>query len=386
MNEQPVILKNHPLSLMLSKIEDPRDQEKVFYPLPEIFFLLIAASLSGCNELTEIQEFGKLKLSWLRRYYPYTRGIPSHDTLGRVLALVNKKSFERLFTEWVVEQFNLPEGELVNFDGKRLTSSANRADQSKSRSQGGRYAEIIVHAYASGAGIALAQRNVTEKINEVEGAYHLLDTLDLSGCCISGDSNFCGRDLIAKIISKKADYLLSLKGKSMRLFTEVKHAMADPEIEKESFITEEKGHGRHEKREYCAIPAAILPEHEIKGYDSLAQVIQVKRTRTIMQSGKHEEETHYYITSLDKSIEELANKIRAHWHIENKLHYVLDVLFEEDDSRVRTKNAATNFSLVRKISLNMLRQNKEKGSLKAHRLRCSLSDDYRSDILKFIMR
>lgn len=386
MEKQSVSLTTHSLSLMLSKIEDPRDEEKVFYPITEIFFLLITASLSGCNELTEIQEFGQQKISWLRGYYPFSKGIPSHDTLGRVLALVNKKSFEQLFTEWVVEQFHLPEGELVNFDGKRLASSADRADQSKSRSQGGRYAEIIVHAFAAGAGIALAQRNVTEKINELEGADHLLDALDLKGCCVSGDSNFCGRDLMAKIISKKADYLLSLKGKSMRLFTAVKQAMTDPKIEKDSFVTEEKGHGRHEKREYYSIPAATLPELEIKEYVGIAQVIQVKRSRITMRSGKHEEETHFYITSLKKPIKDLAGKIRAHWHIENKLHYVLDVLFEEDDSRLRTKNAATNLSLVRKISLNLIRQIKEKGNLKAHRLRCAFSDDYRSDILKSIMR
>lgn len=386
MDEQALSLKTHSLSLMLSKIEDPRDEEKVFYPIAEIFFLLITACLSGCNELTEIQEFGQQKISWLRGYYPFSKGIPSHDTLGRVLAMVNKKSFEQLFTQWVVEQFAIPEGELVNFDGKRLASSADRADQSKPRSEGGRYADIIVHAFASGAGIALAQRNVTEKINEVEGANDLLDTLDLKGCCVSGDSNFCGRDLIAKIISKKADYVLSLKGKSMRLFTAVKQAMADPSIEKDSFITEEKGHGRYEKREYYALPAANLPEAEIKGYVGLAQVIQVKRSRTIMRSGEHQEETHFYITSLNKPIEELAGKIRAHWHVENKLHYVLDVHFEEDDNRLRTNNAATNLSLVRKISLNLLRQKKDKGSLKAQRLRCAFSDEYRSNILKFIMR
>lgn len=386
MEKQDPIYKAHSLQLILSKIEDPRDVEKVYYPIEEIFFLLITASLSGCNELTEIQVFGEQKMDWLRQYYAYTKGIPSHDTLGRVLSLVNKNTFEHLFIQWVSQHFHIPEEELINFDGKRLASSANRADQSKSRSEGGRYAEVIVHAFASGASIVLAQCNVTQKMNEIEAARHFLNTLDLKGSCISGDSNFCGRDLIEKIIEKKADYLLALKGKSMRLFTATKQAMADQGIEKSIFTTEEKAHGRHEKREYRVIQASELQDSFTKGYVALAQIIEVKRYRKILQSGKEEEETHFYITSLNKPIEELAGKIRAHWHIENKLHYVLDVTFEEDDNRLRTKNAATNLSLVRKITLNLLRHKKGKGSMKTQRLQCALSDEHRSNILNSIMR
>ena len=235
--------REHSLKELLLKIEDPRDKDMVTYPISEIFFLLISASLSGCNEITEVHLFGKQKLEWLRSYFTYEKGIASHDTIGRVLSLVNKEAFEELFIAWVSQYFGLDAQELINLDGKRLASSATRADQSKAKSAGGRYAEVIVNAFACAAGIVLAHNNVTEQMDEVQGAKELLDSLDIGGCCISGDSNFCGRDLIKKIMERKADYLLALKGKSPKLYVAAQEAMADEQLTKTSFMTEEQGHG-----------------------------------------------------------------------------------------------------------------------------------------------
>ena len=372
---------------MLDSLEDPRNQKQAVYPLRELLFLLIAGTLCGYDELTVIASYGREKLSWLRKYYPYESGVPSHDTLNRVLGLIDKRAFEKLFVQWVACSFKLDVGELVNFDGKRLNSSADRADQCKKRVEGGQYAQIIVNVYAAGAGIVLAQNNVSDKMDEVKGAEELLGWLTLEGCCVTGDSNFCGCQLIKKIISSKADYLLALKGKSPKMLAAAKAAFACAQTPKVVFQTEETGHGRYEKRVYRAISAESLPSETASSYVKLSQVVEVTRLRTVTRTGKHMEETHYYITSLGSGIEQVSDKIRRHWSIENQLHYVLDVSYGEDACRSRTKNAATNLSLIRKITLNLLRKDPEPGSIKTKRMRLAVSEERLDNMLtKMMMR
>ena len=373
------------LAILLDSIEDPRSQKLAVYSLREIFFLLIAGTLCGYDELTVIASYGREKLGWLRKYYPYENGTPSHDTLNRVLGLVDKRVFEKLFVQWVAQSFGLEAGELVNFDGKRLNSSADRANQSKKRTEGGQYAQIIVNVYAAGAGIVLAQNNVSDKMDEAKGALELLGWLSLEGCCVSGDSNFCGRKLIQKAISSKADYLLALKGKSPKILEAAKAAFACAQTPKAVFQAEEAGHGRHEKRVYRAISAESLPGEVAGSYTQLSQAVEVMRSRTVTRTGKHMEETHYYLASLESGIEQLADKIRRHWSIENQLHYVLDVSYGEDACRCRVKNAATNLSLIRKITLNLLRKDPAPGSIKTKRMRLAVSEQRLDDIFEKIM-
>lgn len=373
------------LVLLLDNMEDPRNVKLAVHPLPEILFLLVVGTLCGYDELTVIASYGREKVDWLRKYYPYQSGVPSHDTLNRVLGLIDKRAFEKLFVQWVAQSFDLADGELINIDGKRLNSSADRASQSKKRTEGGEYAQIIVNVYAAGAGIVLAQNNVTDKMDEVKGAHELLDWLSLEGCCVSGDSNFCGRKLIHKVISSKADYLLALKGKSPKILEAAKAGFDCAQIPKVVFQTEETGHGRHEKRVYRAISAQSLPSAVTSSYAQLNQVVEVMRSRTVTRTGKYMEEIHYYLTSLESDPEQLADKIRRHWSIENQLHYVLDVSFGEDACRSRSKNAASNLSLIRKISLNLLRLDPEPGSIKTKRMRLAVSDQRRDDLFEKIM-
>ena len=385
MEKQTELKPLNSLSAMLDGLEDPRSQKQAVYPLQEILFLVIVGTLCGCDELTAIAAYGKEKQAYLRKYYPYEYGIPSHDTLNRVLGLLDKRAFEKLFVQWVAGIFRLDAGELVNFDGKRLNSSADRACQSKSRAEGGQYAQVIVNVYAAGAGIVLAQNNVSDKMDEVNGAKELLGWLSLEGCCVTGDSNFCGRQLIEQIIAAKADYLLALKGKSPKMLAAAKEAFACQQIRKTVFQTEDTGHGRYEKRVYRAICAKSLSVEIASTYAKLSQVIEVKRLRTETRNGKHMEETHYYITSLESSIEQVADKIRRHWAIENQLHYVLDVSFGEDACRSRTQNAATNLSLTRKITLNLLRNKNIPGSIKTKRMLLAVSEDRLDDMLEKTM-
>lgn len=383
MENQEVRDPSHSLGRMLVQLPDYRLAKNVHYPLAEILFVLIVANLCGYEALDLVRSFGKEKLAWLRRYFPYEHGIASADTFGRVLGRLDKAAFEQLFIHWVAQHFDLSPGELVNLDGKRLASSADRADQSKKRGEGGRYAEIIVNVFASGAGLVLAQRNVSEKMDEVQGALDLLGWLDLEGCCVTGDSNFCARNVIDKIIEGKAHYLLALKGKSPHLFAAVQASFEAPQSEAmATYTTEEQGHGRWEKRVYRSLPVRQLDQRCTESYRHLEQVIEVTRYRRINQSGRESMEVAFYLTSLQEPLELVADKIRRHWSIENQLHWVLDVEFGEDQSRKRQGYLASNMSLVRKIALNLLRRQPDAGSLKAKRMKCAISDEYRDNLFK----
>jgi len=376
----------HPFRETLDQIGDSRNQKIIHYSVPEVLFLVLIGSLCGIDELTVIETFGEEKLSWLQKYYPYKKGTPSHDTLSRVLGMIDKNKFEELFVAWVADHFKI-EADVINIDGKRLSSSANRSDQSKKKGQGGKYAQIIVNAYAQGAGIALAQNNVSDKMDELKGALQLLDWLSLEGCCITGDSNFCRAKIINKVIENKANYMLGLKQNNPTAYDLAEQAFANKEIEKTTFETREKGHGREEVRIYKAISVNESSIELKTRFPNLQQIVQVYRERKVVRKDKQSTEVHYYITDLKSPIEQLADTIRKHWSIENQLHYVLDVSFKEDQSRVRIKNAATNFSVIRKMSFNILKSNKDKGSMKSKRMRCAISDSKRETILNnFMMR
>lgn len=365
----------------ISCIEDPRYEVIVHYTLPEILFLLLAGSVSYCNSLSEIATFGEEKIDWLRGYFPYKHGAPSHDTLSRVLGMIDPDSFQAWFIGWVAKKFDVPVGELIALDGKRLASSANRMDQFKKKSQGGKYAKVIVNCFAIGAGIVLGQKDVSSKMNEVYGAEQLVESLDITGCCVSGDANFCGRKLLELIISQDADYLIALKGSHPKLHDSAKQAFRNKLITKHIYESQERGHGREETRTYRSISVSDLPDEITVSYASLHQVVEVCRERRVTR--KQEEPTteyHYYITSLKEGIEPLARKIRSHWRIENNLHHVLDVGFGEDDSRARSKNLASNLSLIRKASINFLMPGLKKAGIKHKRMRAAFSDQRRSEI------
>jgi predicted transposase YbfD/YdcC len=373
----------NPFMGLFEQVHDSRSPDYIVYPLEEILFLLVTATLSGSDELTMTAVFGEDKLSWLRQYYAYENGVPSHDTLGRVLSKIDRREFEHIFVNWVSRHFGIDPNSLVHFDGKRINSSADKLDQSKKRSEGGKYADLIVNVYASAAGITLAQNNVSDKMDEIRGALELLDWLDLSGCCITGDANFCRTAIIEKIIARKADYILALKLNWPKQYEDAQALFDDQDIEKQCWETEETGHGRYEKRTYRSIGKEDFPSSMINQFAGIRQLIEVNRTRIVQRKDKVENDTHYYITSLEEPIDQLAQKIRKHWSIENELHYVLDVAFNEDASRIRKGHAASNQSLIRKIALNMLRVSKQKGSIKTQRMKCAISDAHREKILNF---
>ncbi len=283
--------------------------------------------------------------------------------------------------QWVADRFELTEGEMLALDGKRLAGSADRMDQSKKKSAGGKFAKIVVNCLAVGSGVVLGQYDVSHKNDELQGARDLIHALDIEGKCISGDANFCGRKLLELILEQKGDYMMALKAKSPKLHGAVRAAFANEGLETADYVTEEKGHGRQEKRVYRSLPASVLPQAVTESYVGLCQVVETCRSRR--ETRKPDEasvEYHYYLTSLSDNVAHLAARIRDHWAIENSLHHVLDVEFGEDASRSRKGNAAVNFSVIRKVAINYLMPGKGKVGIKEQRMRAAFSDQRRSEI------
>ncbi|TXF87719.1 ISAs1 family transposase [Neolewinella aurantiaca] len=256
-------------------------------------------------------------------------------------------------------------------------------DQMKPRREGGDYAKIVVNCFAAASSIALGQTAVDSKSGETKGAVQLIESVDVKGKCISGDANFCNFDLMELIISKGADYLIALKGRNGKLLGAAKEVFGDEAIEKDEYQITETGHGREERRTYRLVNATQLDARVTSPYSMLANVIEVRRERRITRKETDfSTETHYYVTSLDKGINEIAIKIRQHWAVEYSLHHVLDVTFEEDASRMRKGNAATNLSLIRKIAMNYLMPGKSKAGIKKARMRAAFSDKRRSELFQ----
>lgn len=362
-------------------LRDIRNKVKVHYPMSEVLFLVVCSVVSGYESNRAIEGFGKIKLEWLRNYFPYIHGIPHHETIGNIIGIIDKKEFELAFIEWVNLQYGLKAQGLIHIDGKRLRSSVNRKLQETRISQGGKNAELILNAYGSSDGKVIAQINVSESGDEQEGAERLIKQLDLKGKIITGDSNFCVKKILKKIIDKEGHYVMTLKKNNPTLYKLAEEAFEEFAEQQTQFETKNISHGRQELRTYSCLDKSVNPHHKFLEYSGLLKMIKVERIRNVVRTDKFSNEVHYYITSLDKDVEFLANSIRSHWSVENNLHWVLDVEFKEDASRKRTGNQASNFSLIRKIVFNLISEKKEKRSINAVRMACALSDSERQNIL-----
>jgi predicted transposase YbfD/YdcC len=379
----------HILDSLILAIPDPRVPYLITYPLHEVLFQCVTAIISGAEGPSDIALFGEEKLDWLRKYYPFKNGTCAHDTILRILGLIPMDVFERVFTNWVNEMFHLPEHLQLAIDGKKIRSTALRAAQQLSKAEGGQFAQLIVNIFVESTGIVLAQRNVSESMSEQEGAKYLIDNLELEGHCISGDANFLSREIVEKIIEKKAHYLMTLKAKSPKVYQECSEAFESCESSDiEVHQTEEQGHGRLEKRTYEAINVALLPEYSREFYKGAQKLIRVKRERTVLRKPDKEKniKTWFYITSLDEPVHSLGQRVRRHWSVENELHHVLDVQFKEDDIRAFSANLASNMSVIRKVSINIISKSARGKGVKRTRMRASFSDKSRDKLLKISMR
>jgi predicted transposase YbfD/YdcC len=373
----------------IQTISEPRENHKIEYPLDEILFLAISAVISGCTEWQEIADFGEDKLGWLRKYRPFLNGIPSHDTLNRTISLVNQDVFEEMFTNWVRQSLKLPKGSLISLDGKKVRSSATKHEQQTPKSKGGKCAINLVEAWCSELSLCLSIRCVEEKSNEITAFPVLLDNLNIEGCVISIDAMGCQKEITKSICGKKADYVLGLKLNHPTLFDGVfeafENAKKDEDLTDKMYYSFEStvDHGRIEERICRVLSADKLPFFvEKEEWTSLNSIIQIQSQRIVIATGMVSNDTRYYITSLKMPANKIAEYVRNHWGIENKLHWSLDVYFQEDYSRKRRGNAAANFGTILRMAHNFLKSEPEKISIKRKLKKCARSDEYREKTMQ----
>lgn len=354
-------------------IKDPRRTEKGFfmYPLNEILFLSISATLSGCNGWTSIQEFGENKLSWLRKFFQYDNGIPSHDVLGKLFSNIDSKAFNECFIQWINSISQLTNGEIVNLDGKTIKKSNDSTHKPLH----------IVSAYAKDNRLCLGQVVTNEKSNEITAIPDLLDMLSIAGCKVTIDAMGCQRKIADKIIDKEADYILMVKENQSELLEQVKKVFKITKVQS-SDSTIDCEHGRVEER-VCDVITDLRFLDLDSQWNQLNSIARVTSKRYNKKKETEQSEVRYYISSCQQNAEQFNLDIRSHWSIENNLHWNLDVIFNEDKNLKKSGNSAANFNIISKIALSMLeRENSTKRSKPNKRLKAALSDTYREKLLK----
>jgi len=357
---------------IFSGLQDPRRQTGNYvYPLNELIFLTICGVLCGCEDWQNISEFGKSQLSWLRKYLPYECGVASDDTLGRVFGLLNTSDFESCFVSWAEELNVLDKDGIVSIDGKRV---CNSKDSTVEKS-----AIHLVSAFAVEAGICIGQVATAEKSNEITAIPDLLDMLILKNCIVTIDAMGCQRQIVENIISKEADYVIALKNNQQELYDEVEQAFTfmEPQIIDKQI---DAGHGRVETR-ICKVITDLRFVDESKKWKGIESVAMVEARRVDKKSGSSACETRYYICSI-KNAKQINAAVRKHWGIENSLHWILDVRFNEDNEMKRKGSSPYNFSFITKTVINIIRMNKSKGSVKTKRLKAAWDSSFREKLLK----
>jgi len=360
-------------------IDDPRVEGRCEYSLVEIITIAICAIISGSETWTDIETYGESKQVWLSEFLPLKSGIPSHDTFGKVFAMIDAEQFQTSFVRWVQSAFHVTQGQVIAIDGKTARRSHDKAI--------GKKAIHMVSAWANESGITLGQRKVDDKSNEITAIPELLELLYVTGCIVTIDAMGCQKKIADKIVRQQADYVLSVKDNQKKLHQDLQDWFAyadqvqfkDMSYDYHKMVS--KGHGRLEIRECWVIDDPIAFEHirHYDGWTGLTSIVRVQRERRI--KGDSQQETAYYITSLDPDAERILNATRQHWSIENQLHWVMDVTFNEDQMRTRQGNSPQNLIVLRNIALNILKQDTSKGSLRQKRYRAALDDTFLEKLL-----
>jgi len=363
-----------------ASLSDPRIDRTKHHHLLDILTIAICAIICGADGWVEIEEFGNAKLPWFQTFLTLPNGIPSHDTFGRVFAALDPEQFQACFLAWVQSAVTSTEHQLVALDGKTLRRSH---DHTK-----GKAAIHMVSAWASATRLVLGQVKVDEKSNEITALPDLLQLLALKGCLVTIDAMGCQTEIVKTIVEQEADYVLSLKGNQGTLHREVQelfvHAQTTQfrEVEHDFHETVTKGHGRLEVRRHWTITEGEYIEYlnTKERWAKLRSIGKVEAERHI--GGTVSRETRYYIGSIGKDAKQFAEAVRGHWGIENSVHWVLDIAFREDESRVRVGNSAQNLAVLGHIALNLLRQEPSaKVGIKARRLKAGWSEDYLLKVL-----
>jgi len=366
----------------LEEIPDPRVKRRRAHKLVDILVIGLCSILTGGEGFNDMALFGKIKREWLKTFLQLPHGIPSHDTFNRVFSALEPRCFLDCFIRWVHAICPALAGDVVAIDGKALRRALNDGDS----------IPYIVSAWASENGLALGQVKVNDKSNEITAIPELLQVLALQGCIVTVDAMGCQKEIAAQIVDKKADYVLALKGNHATVHEEIREFFDDavPACADEpaktvtpktmaSSKTVEKGHGRIETRRYWQ-SAEVDWMQDKKRWKNLRSIGMVEAIRRI--KGKNSIERRYYLSSLPLDVAAFAKAVRGHWGVENPLHWSLDVIFREDQSRARSRNAAQNLAMLRRIALNLIKKNPlEKVSQRQKRIFAALDTCFLAQLL-----
>jgi predicted transposase YbfD/YdcC len=377
----PTVAQSLDFQTHFVEVDDPRINRTKHHQLLDILFISVAATIAGAEGPTDIADFAQQQLAWCRKFVPLQNGVPSHDTIGRVLALIKPEQFQTAFLDWIASLASdcSEEGEprFVPIDGKTLRGSGGAKDRNNPLH--------VVSAWATKQGLTLGQVAVDSKSNEITAIPRLLEMIELSGAIISIDAMGCQKEIARQIIQGGGDYVLAAKDNQPKLlaaideFFQQRHANGDfQEYGCRQHTTLERSRGRLEARAYVTAP---LPEsmksfgREWKGLTSIGQVI----TQTDCGE-KQTSETRYYIGSRQPRVKEFAKSVRGHWSIES-MHWILDVVFDEDASRIRNGHGTENFGCLRKFAISLLKRDTSRGSLKGKRKRAGWNTEFLEKLL-----
>ena len=363
-----------------SEVEDPRIDRSKVHQLIDILFISVAGTIAGCDGPSDIAEFAQTQLSWCRRFVALKNGVPAHDTIGRVLSLIKPPEFQNAFVDWIASfasDSNDGGPRFIPIDGKTLRGSRGAKHRSKPLH--------LVSAWATQQGMTLGQVAVDSKSNEITAIPKLLEMLELKGAIVSIDAMGCQREIAKKIVNDGGDYVLAVKDNQPQLCEAVQKFFLERHEQEDfrtygcrQYTTEERSRGRQETRYHVIAP---LPEsmkklcRDWKGLQSIGQVVTF-----IECKGKTISDVRCYISSREPKVKEFAKSTRGHWSIES-MHWVLDVVFAEDASRIRNGDGAENFGFLRKFVLSLLKQDTSQGSLKRKRKRAAWSTDFLQKLL-----
>ena len=372
-NQSPATLIEH-----FSSITDPRIDRTKRHQLIDILVISVCATICGAETWEDFELFGRCKLDWFKSFLRLPNGIPSHDTFRRVFARLDPSQFQQSFLDWVRSVTKFTAGQIVAIDGKKLRRSADK--------RAGKTAINIVSAWAEHNRLVLGQVRVDDKSNEITAIPELLNMLEIAGCIVTIDAQGCQTEIASKITQKKADYVLAVKWNQPGLFEDISQyfdwALAD-KFNQTTYSRDETvdgDHGRIEVRR-CYATADISWLRRKAEWVGVQSVAMVESERTV-KGETTSKERRYYISSLKAEAKELNRVIRGHWSIENSLHWVLDIAFREDDSRIRKDNGPENVATLRHIALNLLKQDKSiKVGIKSKRKNAGWSESYLLKVL-----
>lgn len=388
--KRPMKRKKNTLSLPVDTIKryfqtlpDPRAVKNRRHLLSEIMVIAICGLLASCNSFSAFEKYGKRKEKWLRKFLELPNGIPSHDTFTRVFGSLESKAFQRCFDRWLVHLQNRKMKDekgavFMAIDGKTLRRSHDRT-----KDLGPLH---LVSIWACEGHLSLGQVAVPEKSNEITAIPELLEMVDISGATITIDAMGCQKAIVKKIRSKQANYVLALKGNQETLhdqtisFVVAQLELEAPSVAYEHHETNERGHGRQEHRVYYQFE--LPPEMQCfeSDWQDLKTIGVVIDTRTI--KGQEQFDVRYYISNLSLDVKQFAKAVRGHWRIENTLHWILDMTFDEDRCRIRKQsNAVENLAYMRRIALSLLKQHPSKDSVNLKRQQAGWDNDFLLEVL-----